>query len=472
MRHFTLSCWISAHLLLLCTPVSAQSQSNDGPIKHIIASKVFGADREVDVFLPAAYFGDDSTRSFVTAYVFDAQFEPYFTMVSSIMSYYAQSGEGIPMIVVGIHTNNRWDEFVPAESNGDTAKGADRLSEFLRKEVIPLIDAKYRTKRFRVGVGHSLGATFVIHEMTKDDALFQAGIIASPNLNVNDDRMVREARDYFLRDPGNNRSFYVLAGTVGHTENAFRGNLLRLDSIATGLHLPNMYWHCTVGAGLDHMRTFIPCFNTGYLALSAKLQLRDEDLMQMAADSTTSLVDALAKFHADVGKFLGGSQLFGASEAMDHAFTLVQYGEYDQALNLYAYAEQVLGQDTLEGELKQNVMDRLHNGRIWATFNAIASRAKAKADALDYPEASRLYKEAFATGAFRATHIARIASVPVFAQTNETEEAFTQLELLADTFKLGGNEDFINDKRCEPLHNDPRWAQLMDKLARNAELYK
>ena len=472
MRHFTLSRWIGAYLLILCIPASAHPQANGEPIKHIIGSKVFGEEREVDVFLPVAYFGDDSTRSFATAYVFDGQFEPYFSMVSSIMSYYEQTGEGIPMIVVGIHTSDRWDEFVPAESIGDTAKGADRLSEFLRKEVIPLIEAQYRTNGFRVGVGHSLGGTFVIHEMTKDDALFHAGITASPNLNVNDEQIVKDARDYFLRDPGNSRSFYAMAGTVGNMENDFRRSLLRLDSIATGLHLPDMYLHCTVGEGLNHMTTFIPCFNTGYLPLSAKVQLRDQDLLQMAAGSSTALVDALSKFHSDAGKLLGGPQQFGASEAMDHARTLVQNGEYDQALNLYAYAEQALEQDTLEGELKRKATERLHKGRSWATFNALAAKGKAKADALDYPEASRLYKEAFATGAIRRTNIARIASVPVFAQTNETEEAFKQLELLADTFKLGGNGDFINDKRCEPLHKDPRWAQLMDKLAANAELYK
>lgn len=472
MRHFTLFRWISAYLLILCFPASSDAQTNEGHIKHIIESKVFGAEREVDVFLPVAYSGDDSTRSFVTAYVFDGQFEPYFTMVSSIMSYYEQTGEGIPMIVVAIHTSDRWEEFVPAESNGDTAQGADRLSESLRHEVIPLIDSLYRTKKFRVAVGHSLGGTFVIHEMTKDDALFKAGITASPNLNVNDEQIVRDARNYFLRDPGNSRFFYAMAGTEGNMENNFRRSLLRVDSIATGLHLPNMNWHCTVGEGLDHMTTFVPCFNSGYLALSAKVQLKDEDLLQMAADSSTALVDALSKFHSDAGKLLGETQPCGASEAMDHSRTLVQYGDYDQALNLYAFAEQALGQDTLEAELKQKATERLHDGRSWATFNVIASKAKAKADAGDYPEASRLYKEAFVTGQFRATHIARIASVPVFAQTNETEEAFKQLELLADTFKLGGNEDFINDKRCEPLHKDPRWEQMMDKLAANAELYK
>lgn len=473
MRHLTLFRWIGAWLLVTCIPTSARPQADDNPIRHSIESKVFGTQREVDVFLPVAYFGEDSASTFVTAYVFDGQFEPYFTMVRSMMSYYEQSGEGIPMIVVGIHTTDRWDEFVPVEGHGDTAQGADRLPAFLRTEVIPLIEASYRTKPLRVAIGHSLGGTFVIHEMTKDDALFHAGITASPNLTMDNDRMVNDARDYFLRNPGNNRFFHAMTGTVGKPETLFRGSLLHLDSIATSLHLPNMYWHCTVGKGLDHMGTFVPCFNEGYLALSAKLQLTDEELLRMAADSSTALVDALSKFHADAGKFLGEPpQPFGASEAMDHARTLTQYGGYDQALNLYAYAEHTLGQDTLEGKRKREALKRLHDGRSWANFNAIAAKAKAKADAGDYPEASRLYKEAFATGEKRGTHIVRIASVPVFAQTNEIEEAFKQLELLANYFKLGGNGSFINDTLCEPLHKDPRWAKWMKKLAGNATLYK
>lgn len=218
------------------------------------------------------------------------------------------------------------------------------------------------------------------------------------------------------------------------------------------------------------MTTFVPCFNDGYLALSAKARLMDEALLRMAENGSSKLVDALTAFHVEAGGFLGESQKFGATEAMDHASTLLQYDRFEPALELYAYAERSL-QSAKEDSLKTKALERLKNGRSWANFNVVGAQAKAKADLKDHREASRLYKEAFATGQFQATHIVWMASVPVFAQTNEFDEAFKQLELLADTFKLGGNQAFTGDERCEPLHKDPRWQPLMDKLADNAKLY-
>jgi hypothetical protein len=62
-------------------------------------------------------------------------------------------------------------------------------------------------------------------------------------------------------------------------------------------------------------------------------------------------------------------------------------------------------------------------------------------------------------------------AIPVLAQAGKKEEAFEQLDLLANKFKLGSNEGLINDPLCEPLHKDKRWKKLMDKLAKNGELY-
>jgi len=72
----------------------------------------------------------------------------------------------------------------------------------------------------------------------------------------------------------------------------------------------------------------------------------------------------------------------------------------------------------------------------------------------------------------RATHIVRMGAVPVLAQAGEIEEAFEQLDLLANKFELGSNGAFINDPLCKPLHKDKRWKKLMDKLAKNGELYR
>jgi len=63
-------------------------------------------------------------------------------------------------------------------------------------------------------------------------------------------------------------------------------------------------------------------------------------------------------------------------------------------------------------------------------------------------------------------------SIPVFAQAGELDHAFEQLDLLAHRFKLAGNEDFINDPLCAPLHKDKRWKTLMTDLENTWALYR
>ena len=158
------------HLLfiyLFSIPILTFSQSKSEVRDYIIESKVFNEKRTISVFLPNAYNTGDSTKKFPVAYLFDGQFQPYFLMVNSIMSYYEQTQQGIPMIIVSIHAKNRWDEFVPI-CDGQVIKsveGADKLTLFLSNEVIPLIDSIYRTNNFKIGIGHSLGGTYVINEV-------------------------------------------------------------------------------------------------------------------------------------------------------------------------------------------------------------------------------------------------------------------------------------------------------------------
>ena len=160
----------------MCFTTLSFTQSSTESLDYIFDSEVFNDERTISVFLPATYNSEDSTKGLPVAYLFDGQFQPYFSMVSSIMSYYEQTNEGIPMIIVGIHSKNRWDEFVPiCEGEApNSVEGADKLTLFLNNEVIPLIDSSYRTNQFKIGIGHSLGGTYVINEVVKENSLFDA----------------------------------------------------------------------------------------------------------------------------------------------------------------------------------------------------------------------------------------------------------------------------------------------------------
>ena len=189
-------------LLFSFFSISTLSFSQSKSLNYIFDSDVFNGERTISVFTPESYNSGDSAKKFNVAYLFDGQFQPYFSIVSSVMSYYEQTNEGLPLIIVGIHTfdDNRWAEFVPLCEGEQTEniEEADKLSYFLRKEVIPLIESKYRTTNFKIGIGHSLGGTFVINEIIKDSSLFNAVIAVSPNLTICNEQIIKKQKNFTL----------------------------------------------------------------------------------------------------------------------------------------------------------------------------------------------------------------------------------------------------------------------------------
>src|SRR5690554_7276517 len=111
-------------------------------------------------------------------------------------------------------------------------------------------------------------------------------------------------------------------------ENDFRYSLMRLDSITTQLNLKKMYWNCEILNGNNHMTTFVPTFNDGYLELSSKLSLLDDDLLLMASDSVESLVSRLVNFYNNLTLFSQTQHVLSVDQIMKHATTLAQLGKY------------------------------------------------------------------------------------------------------------------------------------------------
>ena len=312
----------------------------------------------------------------------------------------------------------------------------------------------------------------MINEIVQDNSIFDAVIAVSPNLTMCNEQIIKKAQDFYTTQPNNLRFIYTSSGTVGDMENNFRNSLMHLDSITKKENLEQMYWHCDILNGLNHMTTFVPTFNDAYLKLSTKLSLLDNDLLQMADDSETSIVTRLIEFYENFTSFSQEEQLLSIDKIMSHATTLAQYGNNRACIELCEFANQKLEKEDISDEEKKEISEMINSRKVRAEFNALAQEANKLAEAGDYKNASKLYLDAFELNLIRATHVVRMNSVPVLAQAGKTEEAFEQLDLLANKFELGGNDGFVNDPLCQPLHKDKKWKKLMDKLAKNGELYR
>ena len=176
-------------VFLFIVPFSTFAQK-DTEIEHLINSTVFEKERKVRVFLPERYFRD-TTATLAVTYVLDAQSDRFWNAVTGNGGYLVNNYSVMPMIFVGIVSDDRGSEFDP---------DSFMLQDHIEKEVFPLIEKEYRTDNFRAILGHSWGGAFVgntLFSNRKD--MFNGYIGISPSFG-DTDNIIKKNAEGLLKD--------------------------------------------------------------------------------------------------------------------------------------------------------------------------------------------------------------------------------------------------------------------------------
>ena len=162
--------------------LSAQEFNLYNTEKKIIFSKSVDDTFHVFISLPNSY--SDSEKNYPVLYVLDGDIA--FGMAASIARY-LQIGENIPeLIIVGIGygsldnsaADKRRRDYRPVASGG-----AENFLKFLNDELIPFIDASYRTiPEDKTINGYSIGGLFGLYTLFTRPETFSRYIIGSPSL--------------------------------------------------------------------------------------------------------------------------------------------------------------------------------------------------------------------------------------------------------------------------------------------------
>lgn len=497
-------------ILSLLLSFSALSQQNQPTIlTYTFHSEVFGSERTISISLPTGYTESDSTTNYVVAYLFDGQFNPYFSMVSSVVDYYSQTGEAIPMIVVSIHSDNRSLEFTPKPTNPNTANGwggncgsAERLTSSLREEIIPYIEANYHTSPYRLAIGHSLGGTYVLQDIFKDTSIFSGVIAVSPNLNYDEEQIVYSGQDFFSTHPESRTFIYTSAGDQGSMENSFRNSLQKLDSIHSITSPEHMDWSCKLLDGDGHMSSFLPTFNYAYLAFNKHWIISEETFSEMLSHGNTSMLDQINAFYTELSIFVGAEVKPTNDDWNNYAYALAYFNRHDYAIHVletailaypkdpnlldtkgeileqagqYANAKKSYEQSlvileankTLFSEDMYTYYSESFSKNVnrmtddYVEYKSLIYAASIAMEREEYKLAEKHFTKAFKLGIVRATHMDRLMAIGAYAQTKKKNEAFAQMELLATTFKLQGSEYFTEEPLMESLKSDPQWDKWM-----------
>ena len=255
-------------------PPPAALEASGTPItigtSHMLQSAALGDERQINVWLPADYgSAENASRRYNVLYVLDGALDQDFQHIAGLGQLGALSWTYETLIIVGVQTKDRRAELTRRPHDARHAQefpqagGARRFQDFLGNEVIPFIDARYRTGEGRALMGESLAGLFVIDTLLHRPQLFRDYIAISPSLWWDNQHFARDGgRDLEGRAPSGTRLYLAIANEGGATQAGMDRFLALLDAAPRG----SVTWrysnrsgsdtHATIyhGAALDALR--------------------------------------------------------------------------------------------------------------------------------------------------------------------------------------------------------------------------
>jgi predicted alpha/beta superfamily hydrolase len=246
--------WVSA------TPALAQDQTLS------IRSDILDADRPVHVRLPDGY--EESSDSYPVLYMTDG--EGIDRRAMPIIESLIQAGAIPELIVVGIpHQGKRGTDLTPTSTADRPGSGGGELFlRFVDEELVPEIEARYRTGSIRLLFGHSLGGLLSAFALVRDRMSFD-GFIASSPVIAWDDWYVRERAAAAFDEPSDWDVFLFLS--VGSEEPERFLERGREFAAWLEVHAPDeLDWSFRVYEGEDHMSAALPSLRDGLTEFFAR----------------------------------------------------------------------------------------------------------------------------------------------------------------------------------------------------------
>ncbi len=238
MRIFQLAL-VSAILLILKINCSFAQQNEI--ISDSIFSNVLNEYRSVKVILPDNY-NSETEKKFEVIYLTDGE---WVVNLLPFIYKFAQDEQYVPpVIIVALpntylnKANQRDRDFLPVHVPSPAISGgADKFISFLKDELRPYIDRKYRTNGTNSLYGHSYGGLFVMYTLLTEPQSFDTYYSTDPSMGWNNDFVIKLASEK-LKMISSNKVLWI-AGI----ESTYKGmGISRMDSVLRLKAPENIHW--------------------------------------------------------------------------------------------------------------------------------------------------------------------------------------------------------------------------------------
>lgn len=261
-------------LALLLLPTLSQAQGRFSRATTIgrvdsVWSATLKEQRPYLVYTPPSY--DDTTMTpqrYPVLYLLDG--DAHFHSVSGLIQILGTGVNGtyaIPeMIVVAIPNTDRMRDMTPTKVEAGldgrpqpalkTSGGMPNFLAFIKSELIPEVDKRYRTTPYRVFVGHSLGGITTINALYTIPETFNAYVAIDPSLWWDNSALLKKAKGWVTGARLDKRVLYVAqANTINPddtTSNPHFSGITQFNSIMQAYNRSGLRYAFRYYDGDDH----------------------------------------------------------------------------------------------------------------------------------------------------------------------------------------------------------------------------
>lgn len=208
-----------------------------------IDSKILGETRVINIWMPPDY--TKNTDPVPVLYMPDGGLNEDFPHIANTLYELIAAKKIPPTILVGIeNTQRRRDVTGPTEVAKDreiapVVGGSANFLNFIKTELIPEINQKYRTTAEKGIIGESLAGLFVTETFLKHPDSFDYYIAFDPSIWWNNHEIERVAKDYLAKFPSSEKRFWFAGSDAADISTHTK----KLATILKDANLPYLKWY-------------------------------------------------------------------------------------------------------------------------------------------------------------------------------------------------------------------------------------
>jgi uncharacterized protein len=221
-----------------------------------VVSRSIGEARLINVYTPRAYRGTASR--FPVLYMPDGGIAEDFPHVVNTVDSLIGLGAIRPVIIVGIpNTERRRDLTGPTRVASDSAiaphvGGSAAFRRFIREELIPTVNTRYRATDERSIVGESLAGLFIVETFLTEPAMFKHYVALDPSLWWNHSALLDSAPARLAAFDAAERTLFI----ANSDEQAIAAGTARFVELVRSASPHGLTWDYVARPDLTHATIF------------------------------------------------------------------------------------------------------------------------------------------------------------------------------------------------------------------------